>query len=338
MTPVLPRWVERRLRRRSERLARERTLREVDGAIEHVGGPRAPRAETGRPLVVSLVRDGEPWIDAFVAHHHGLGCGSLVLVDNGSRDGTIDRALAHDGVTVYRCTLPYDVYKAAMRTWPVRAFARGDWCLTLDVDECFDYPHSDVVDLPAFLGWLDGRGHTALVAHMLDLFPKGALRDGASAEHVLYDLSALERRPYPTHRRCRGSEPHARLFGGIRATAFGLTDVFLTKHPLARHRRGLRTIEEGSHHAYGADLAPITGVLYHAKFTGDFPARVAWAVEEGRYWQGSAEYRRYQAVLAETPDLRLDGPAAQVLAGTGPLVARGFLTTSDDYERFAATR
>ncbi len=296
------------------------------------------RGASGAPddvPVVSLVRDGAPWIDAFVEHHRGLGCGRMVFVDNGSQDDTVVRALAHSGVTVYRCTLPYDRFKAAMRTWAVRCFAAGRWCLALDLDERFDYPHSDVVDLPRLVGWLDRNGHTAVVAHMLDLFPEGNLLRNASAPHEHYDLSEVEEGPYPGIWRCRGAKGQSLRFGGIRATAFGLVDVLLTKHPLARHVRGLRTIEGGSHGAHGADLAPISGVLYHTKFLGDFAGRIRQAVEEGQYWKGSLEYRRYQEVLAGSPGLRLDGPTACRVESARALVEEGFLQTCAAYETFA---
>jgi len=74
----------------------------------------------------------------------------------------------------------------------------------VDIDELFDYPYSDVVGLGSLLGYLNERSYTAVVAQMLDMFPKEPLSDRAGnlldeplkERHRFYDISNTRRQYY----------------------------------------------------------------------------------------------------------------------------------------------
>jgi hypothetical protein len=287
---------------------------------------------------VSLVRDAEVYLEAWLAHYRGLGCETIALLDNGSRDRTVEIACAHPSVSVFRCGLPFDGWKRAMRRWLIHRFARDRWCLCVDADEFFDWPRSAAVSLADLVHYLEAGGFTAVVAQMLELFPEvlgppgpeGAFRD----HHRFFDLEGIDREPY----RVDGNEiADARIetyHGGIRRTLFGFRP-WLTKHPLFFCDDRVRPFFDDSHRVEGARVADLTAVLYHYKFAGDFRARVARAVREGNYYRNSLEYRHYAAVLEEDPDLRLARRTSRLLAGPDDLLARGFLVASEAYRGFA---
>ncbi len=66
-----------------------------------------------------------------------------------------------------------------MKQYLIARFGKsGRWCLYVDIDELFDYPYSEVVSLDSFLRYLTSKSYTAVMAHMLDMFPEALV--GAS--------------------------------------------------------------------------------------------------------------------------------------------------------------
>jgi hypothetical protein len=89
------------------------------------------------------------------------------------------------------------------------------------------------------------------------------------------------------------------------------------------------------HHAAGAAVADVTGVLMHYPFVSTFRQKVEDAVRTGRYGATTTEeYVGYDRELERNPRLCLKGPSARLFTGLEPLIADGFLVVSDDYLRW----
>ena len=127
----------------------------------------------------------------------------MVFLDNGSTDGTVEALKEYDNVTVLRSDVPFQRYQLLMRQYLIERFGRQRWSLLVDIDELFDYPFSDVVDLEALLRYLNENRYTAVVAHMLDMFSENPLSHDASLaapedeplkeKYRFYDVSNLRR-------------------------------------------------------------------------------------------------------------------------------------------------
>ena len=318
-----------------------RDLLEVDCAVEHAHGPEEiPRAES-ELAVLCLVRDGRPYIEAFLKHYFALGAKHVVFLDNGSEDGTVEEASRYDNVTVLRTTLPFKEYQMLMKRYLLERFGNvGRWSLCVDVDELFDYPYSEVVKLPAFLRYLRRGSHTAVAAQMLDMFPAQPISSDASPrslllkqDHEYYDLSEVERRPYlgnPYGAENVVSNPDIFVLrGGIRESLFGVR-AYLTKHPLIFLDDAVRLV--GPHWTAGARIADVSAVLYHYKFLGTFYRQAARAVREENHSRDSENYKKYHEVLRLSPALRIKRETALRLGSVDELVAGSFLVVSPDYQ------
>jgi hypothetical protein len=92
------------------------------------------------------------------------------------------------------------------------------WALIVDIDELFDYPHSDELSLPDVLRYLNEREYTVLVAQLLDMFADGPLELVMSGEdddlrlaYPFFDISSIWKTDYEfqPHRipmsRCTGA-------------------------------------------------------------------------------------------------------------------------------------
>jgi hypothetical protein len=308
--------------------------------VEHVHGLEVVPYRDDELIVVCLVRDGRPWIEAFIEHYFSLGARHIVFLDNGSSDATVPVAAGHDNVTVLRSTLPFDRYELLLRQYLIGRFGKGRWSLCVDVDELFDYPYSDVIGLDSLLGYLHGKSYTAVAAQMLDMFPEDPLTgpdgepEGAFRErHTLYDLSALKRKDVEQHsgrNNLFGRGDVEVLAGGIRETVFGVMPR-LTKFPLVFSDGAVKPVEESPHHIDNARIADFSCVLLHYKYVGNFHEHAAQAVREENHWNGSAQYKQYLEVLRKNPRLTLRQDTSQELESVNELLEEQFLVVSEDY-------
>jgi hypothetical protein len=308
-------------------------------SVRHLHGPRRVSYAADELIALCVVRNGALHVTSFLRHHQELGVKHIVLLDNGSTDGTVELARAFEGVTILRTRRPYRRYETALKRYLVRRFARGRWSLMVDIDELFDYPGSDRLGVDALLTYLNRNAYTAVLAQMLDLFsdvPLERLRstphDSLKERYCYYDTSAVERHPY---RFGTPANPAIRMHaGGIRKTVFG-TENGLTKACLIRLVPPLIPFV-GFHQVANAAIADFTAVLLHYPFVGTFPEKVREAVRTDRYRVSAGEeYARYWARLKEGPELRLRQPTARRYAGLDQLLDEGFLVISPQYRRWA---
>jgi hypothetical protein len=325
------------LRRRRLR-AWPRQRHEIEQYLEWIVPGWEPREDPTQLVVVALMRDAEDHVESFVEHHLRLGASGIVLLDNGSRDATLERAAKLDRVTLLRCRLPYKTHSYAYKRYLIERFGEGCWCLLADIDERFDYPASDRLSLGGFLGYLNARGYDAVMAQMLDLFPDGppaAWPQGGReliAASVWYDLSAVEARPPGRAARVnRFADPRMNFYsGGIRSSAFGATPV-LTKFPLLFRRQGRGPVLESAHLCRGGRVADVSGVLLHYKYERHFLERCRRAAEEGNFFANSGAYRLYLRALEKRPELVLRSGSARRYTGPDELVSAGLLVASPAY-------
>ena len=212
--------------------------------VEHVHGPQEVAYGIDELVVLCLVRNGRPYVRSFVEHYASMGVKHIVFLDNGSTDGTVEALRGYDNVTVLRSMLPFKRYQMLMKRYLIERFGRGRWTLSVDMDELFDYPYSDVVSLGSLLKYLNEKSYTAVVAQMLDMFPEEPVSDAASNEdeplkerHRFYDISNVREQGYWEFPFVSGSgnvlanEEIGIYRNGIQNTVFGTLPA-LTKHPL----------------------------------------------------------------------------------------------------------
>jgi len=321
-------WLWRQQTRAITSLGFAATARRIE--VVRSGASVAPSPES--LAVVCLMRDAGGYVDSFIEHYRRLGAGRIVLLDNGSTDDSVERAMSYDGVAVLRCELPFRWFRTAMRRYLVETYGDGGWVLLADVDELWDYPFSDRLMLPSFLEYLNEHSYTAVAAQMLDLFPPGPVNGWPDAGPELveaaksFDLSDVRRQELPAAARRNqfaGEAPPC-FDGGLRMRAFS-ADPLLTKFPLTRREAGRGPHVENAHFVSGASVADVTSVLLHYKFDKRFRERTDEAVRRKNYYGGSSEYRRYQQALVQQPALSLDGAAAEQYRGTEQLIEAGFL-------------
>ena len=315
-------------------------------SVRHLSGPLQPELPTGSTVVVALVRDGEFYLDAFLAYYRSIGAAHFVFCDNGSTDQTVQRLSAEADCTVLQSNLPWGEIENDFRRHAAETCAAGQWCLYADMDEVFTFDRAAQIGLPGLTRYLDAQGYTALVAQMLEMFPRMALQEAgqmsyeeALAEFDHYDLREITRQDYHDPEIGFGwflqqnsvSNPEIGvLFGGTRARVFGEA-CCLTKHPLVKVLPG---VAPGVHPHAAAHVAcaDMTALILHYKFTNAPMARDADTAARGVIPHGE-DVKRLERFRSD-PDLTLWSEQAERYSGLRPLQDAGFLQRSEAFEAY----
>lgn len=325
-------------RRLSERARRRR----FTSAVEHLHG--SIDVPEGEVLAIVLVRDGAYYMDEFFAYYRSLGIRYFAFMDNGSCDGTVERLRGEAGCVVDKAMLPLAQYEDLLRAYPAQTYGRNRWCLYIDMDEQFDFVGRDKGGLPVLLRYLETKGHTALMAQMLEMFPRAPL---ASVQDLTfsqaleafdhYDVSTVQSYAYHSEEiefeaLLRSNELSSDelefKFGGVRGKVFGET-CCLTKHPLVFNGEAVVPAPH-PHLSQHVVVSDMSAVIRHYKFAGNVVARDAASAQSGDLAHGEDAARL--EVLEGEEALTLYSDDARKWAGIVPLQESGFLVKSKDYE------
>lgn len=320
-----------------------RTLR-FPFTVRHQHGPTQVDAQTDDLIVTCLVRNGEAYIKEFIDHYRKLGVRHIVFLDNGSTDNTVSMACRHKDITVLSTDAPFSTYQTIMRRYLLSRYGKENWVLCADIDEFFDYPHSDQIKLSDFLNYLNENKYNVVALQMLDMIPGKPLSEiepdhSFKDTHLYYDISNISKYDYESNSWLNdnvisnsGIKTHR---GGIRQELFNMRSErpLLSKHTLLRLTRGLCPEDVRTHHIDNAFIADVSGVLYHYKFTSNFTDYVQRAVQKETFSNDSEEYKSYLKELKEGKTA-LRTSNMKRIEGTEELIDSGFLKISKAYDRY----
>jgi len=335
-------------RRLRQRLHNARRRARFAASLQHLHGPSKLNTAPGEVVLITLVRDGSYYLDAFFRHYRAMGVQHFVFIDNGSRDDTIARIKAQKGTVIDRCTLPLAEYEDLIRQYPAQTYGKDRWCLYVDMDEIFDFEGRSQIGIKGLTAYLDRQGYTALAAQMLEMFSKTSLAAAAGMPYkqalqsfLYYDISAVRKIDYHSPEipfsalladNELSNEAVKFAFGGVRGKVFG-EDCCLTKHPLIFNGPEV-TPAPHPHLSSGVRVADMTAVIKHYKFANDAAARDAETLGAGNLSHG--EDARRMAVIGRNPDVSLFSLDARRWNRVELLYRAGFLVPSEAYSAHVA--
>lgn len=232
---------------------------------------RPASTATGNRCAFLVVRNEASRLPYHLDYHRTLGVDHFFFVDNGSGDGTLDLLLSQPDCHVFQSRSSFADANYGMN-WInalVERFGIGNWCLFLDADELFTYPHAESVSLADFCRFLDQSQSEGVFALMLDMYGAGPIAEAiyASGSPFLQTCNYFDRdyvfRQKPNLSRSGHRLMDVEALGGPRLRRFypefrhmgpGRMTVQRILRRLRRHRLGLAL---GLHHTnFGRAIPP----------------------------------------------------------------------------------
>ena len=301
------RWKRRRLLFRAIRKRRQLT-RVIN---------RTAQIQTDSILAAATVRNEKLRLPFFLDHHRTLGVDHFLIVDNGSDDGTRDYLAAQPDVSLWSTSHSYRLSRFGVDwlTWLQLRYAHGHWCLTLDADEIFIYPHHDTRPLSALVDWLEQNDRKSFGALMLDMYPKGPLSQHKylPGDNPFRNLCWFDGGNYTITR--KSDLQNLWIQGGVRARRFFSDSPrqapTLGKVPFVKWNRRFAYVSSTHsllprkmNHVYDDQGGELTsGILLHSKFLPAVLERSAEEKQRREHFANSALYDDYYDNLTSDPDL-----------------------------------
>lgn len=314
--------------------------------ITHLHGPKNLRLANNEAVVTCVVKNGEFYVEQFIRHYTKMGFRHIFFLDNGSRDRTVAIAKTHKNVSICASTLsPIEAHQAHLKSYLAKKSSQGGWCLDADIDEFFDYPFSEIMELSDFLEYLNRRRYTAVITQLLDMFSDKPLsylanrqQDQLSSVYQYYDISQVTKEDYDdaelVAKYGAENEPasaNAALFwGGIRRTLYG-ANCLLTKHSFFRPGKGLELFPN-VHFVNNARLADVSCLMLHYKLTSN---ALDMAVQNKEGFRGIGKvYTDLIDLLRSRPGYHIKQNTAVKFRRASDVVESGFLFMSEDYRAY----
>ncbi|WP_432448582.1 glycosyltransferase family 2 protein [Aliiroseovarius marinus] len=301
-----------RLQRKRWRIRALRKRRELTSVAD-----RTSQIRPGHILSFSTLRNERVRLPYFLSYYRDMGVNHFLIVDNGSDDGSREYLAEQEDVSLWSSQASYKRARFGVDwlNWLQRKYAHGHWCLVVDPDEFLVYPFCDTRSLKALTDWLDASSIKSFGAMLLDMYPKGSM----DAQPYLEGQDPMEIASWfdSGNYMIQKNSLFGNLWiqGGPRARAFfpdkperapALNKIPLVKwdrsytYVSSTHMllpRGLNLVYD----EWGGEKA--SGCLLHAKFLDTFSEKSAEELQRGQHYANSHEYRAYNKLMKEDPDL-----------------------------------
>jgi hypothetical protein len=308
-------------------------------------------ARTTGHALFSVIRDEVYLLPHFLDYYRRLGIETFLFYDDRSgpetreilsrqADCTViasDHAFGDAFGDIARDQGPRRLNAALKESLPQQAFP-DRWVLTADADEFLVLP-PPFQSIGELTDHLSRVGQFYLTAPMVDFYPPTL--NGRNHAHGLspfegsphfdvgpyYDWIGPSCVPRPAGIRYRLQKLLQALSPAEYRAIYGdsLAGPINWKAPLLKNGQGIYRI--GDHELNIAPSDRIAGVLAHFKFCPGLDDKVARALGEGQYTQGSLHYRFIDAALRRLGDTPLACDLTRTFDGPQALVAANLLTS-----------
>jgi len=284
-----------------------------------------PKPGPDELLAFTRSRDELVRMPYFLDHYRKLGIGRFVIIDNGSRDGTLDYLVSQTDVDVFSTVSPYGESSSGL-AWIERlidTYEITGWVLVVDIDELLVYERWQDANLHRVASLLDNEGSHALKATLVDMYsgPEPVAGSGPLWEQYRWLDGASYRRIT-----VRGGGED--IIGGPRARIVSAAgepfDHGLMKYPFFRW--STRWAHSSIHLLKPTPRHNVPrAALLHFKFMDDFSTRAADVQLTSGYHRGGYEYQRYRELLSQGP-LDLFYEVSIAYEGVETLIENGLMS------------
>jgi glycosyltransferase involved in cell wall biosynthesis len=276
-----------------------------------------------------------------INYYRKMGVNRFFIIDNNSTDTTREFLLAQPDTHVFFTGQSFTGFWKWIEALLER-YGKNHWCLVVDADEIFVYPHYEAISLFDLCKYLDKMKHDAIHSILVDMYPdkEVALNRYQAGDDLFQNSPYFDpycyARDYWEWRNPKTGRDFCfnAYHDGTRFRIFGL-HVCCSKVPLLKYSDKVY-LTEGMHTIDGANLSELQGAVLHFKFLPDFASRVNEEAEREQHWNNAYEYKVYAKKINEGNFKRLYHQGSLKYEGSNQLVKLGFMKSSMDYENYLA--
>lgn len=220
--------------------------------------------EKSEVRLFAIMRNESARLPHFIDYYKRLGVDSFFLVDNNSTDDSVAFALAQEKVYVFETKENYQNHWYWME-YLLETYGREHWCVVVDIDELFSYPHAEQVSLKELSIFLERKNQTAVKTFLLDMYSDKSIIEATyeSGRNPLETVNCFDKdykkMPFSFPDRITGKPYSFEIFtGGMRDRVFGKSNPpsILSKVPFFKNVEGVY-LSQGMHAINGATLSEI---------------------------------------------------------------------------------
>lgn len=312
--------------------------------IKNIDGKKIPKNK-GELRLFATFRNEAMRIPYFFDHYRQMGIDRFFIIDNGSTDSTRKLLLMQPNTHVFSNNETYGVDNNYGIDWlnhMLYKYGIDHWCLSVDADEQFIYPNYEEIPLKSFCKYLDKKGYECVGAMLLDMYSDKPIKDNKhySVEnpfennnyfdpdtHFQYNIEEFLKK--------NNNKEILKLFsyyGGMRIRVFGLP-IALDKHCLFKFKKGFY-LGHGQHDIISTNIAPIKAAVLHFKYTSDFIKYASIESRRNAHWNNAVEYKRYNEVICNNPNLNLYYENSKKFINSQQLVDYNIMRSTEDFNKY----
>lgn len=288
--------------------------------------------------VFMVVRNESLRLPYIFKYYSKMGVDRFFVIDNGSTDGTTSFLLSQKNTHVFKTNESYGKYNYGNEWIRVLLgkYGKGHWCLVVDADEIFIYPHYEKVSLRDLCNFLDKEGSTAMSSMLLDMYSDKQIKQ-TEYKKGEDPLSAFPYFDRDTHYRATILVPRygniSLCVGGMRERVFGITMPYLSKTPLLKFTPRISLVL-GQHYVLGVDLSKTEAAVLHFKYASDFIPRVLEEAKREEHFNNAEEYKGYAKKIIKNPNINPYYSGSAKFKNSEQLVGLKIMKTSEEFELF----
>lgn len=320
----------------------DETYNFIESNTKHIYGPKSIATKNDEVILICLVKNGKYFIQKFIEYYQSKKFKHIIFIDNGSTDDSVNLIKKYNNISIYQCILNHRKYQVPLRQYFIKKFTTNKWSLTVDIDEFFDWPHSEILSLKEFISYLNKNEYNSISCNLLDMFPENSIKKDQEVNFEECQYFSTDNIIITNYERSHFNISIKELenninnnkiklyYGGVTGKILKIDDLILTKHPLLFYN----TINEPFvmlHLIKKSNIADVSGVLYHYKHVGKFYEKIKRVVKEKSHHKDSMHYKIYQNMFNENGFIKFYDSNSKRIKNTQQLIDNSFIVVSDEF-------
>jgi glycosyltransferase involved in cell wall biosynthesis len=296
----------------------------------------------------AIVRNESLRLPHFFNYYTKMGVDRFFIIDNGSTDETVDIALRHPNTHVFQITESYKEHWDWME-FLLGKYGKGRWCIVVDADELFAYPFMEHLSLSQLISYLENNHFSAMKSILLDIYSDLPVsetnylqgEDPISCcsyfdpQFSLKEYTFFDKKNWEYFNQICYS-------GGLRSNFFGSfmnqeQSFCLNKFSLFKYG-GETYLVQGMHAINGANIADVSGAVFHSKFLNDFIFKAENESKREEHFNNAVEYKNYKHHLDQNENMVLKSERSEKYEDSLKLIDLKIMSVSEKYRIFWQNR